>query len=45
MHIGENCVVFDDIPDNATVVLEKPRIIIKDGNYRYFASVEQYTAY
>lgn len=27
--IGANCVVFTDIPDNATVVLEKPRIIIK----------------
>ena len=27
--IGANCVVFQDIPDNATVVVEKPRIIIK----------------
>lgn len=27
--IGANCVVFKDIPDNATVVLEKPRVIIK----------------
>lgn len=27
--IGANCVVFSDVPDNATVVLEKPRIIIK----------------
>lgn len=27
--IGANCVVFDVIPDNSTVVLPKPRIIIK----------------
>lgn len=27
--IGANCVVIDDIPDNATVVMEKPRIIVK----------------
>ena len=27
--IGANCVVFEKIPDNATVVLPKPRIIIK----------------
>lgn len=26
--IGANCVVVEDIPDNATVVLPKPRIII-----------------
>ena len=25
--IGANCVVVEDIPDNATVVLPKPRII------------------
>lgn len=36
VRIGANCVVFQDIPDNATVVLEKPRIIIKDANYKYF---------
>ena len=28
--IGANCIVFEDVPDNATVVLNKPRIIIKD---------------
>ena len=28
--IGSNCVVIEDIPDNATVVLQKLRIIIKD---------------
>lgn len=27
--IGANCVVVEDIPDGATVVLQKPRIIIK----------------
>lgn len=28
--IGANCVVVEDIPDNATVVLSKPRIIIRN---------------
>lgn len=27
--IGANCVVVEDVPDNATVVLPKPRIILK----------------
>ncbi|MEG1886910.1 MAG: hypothetical protein RR177_02185, partial [Oscillospiraceae bacterium] len=27
--IGANCIVCEDIPDNATVVMHKPRIIIK----------------
>ena len=27
--IGANCVVVEDIPDNSTVVIQKPRIIIK----------------
>lgn len=27
--VGANCVVVEDIPNNATVVLPKPRIIIK----------------
>lgn len=27
--IGANCVVVEDIPDNATVVMQKPRIIVK----------------
>ena len=30
--IGTNCVVVENIPDNATVVLAKPRIIIKQNN-------------
>ena len=36
MRIGANCVVFEDIPDNATVVLPKPRIIVKNEDYDYF---------
>ena len=27
--IGANCIIVEDIPDNATVVLNKPRIIVK----------------
>ena len=27
--VGANCVVVEDIPDNATVVMQKPRIILK----------------
>lgn len=27
--IGANCIVAVDVPDNATVVMEKPRILIK----------------
>lgn len=30
VRIGANCVVCEDIPDNSTVVLPKPRIIKKD---------------
>ncbi|WP_314329846.1 DapH/DapD/GlmU-related protein [Oribacterium sinus] len=37
--IGAGCIVAIDIPDNATVVMEKPRIILqednnKESNYR-----------
>lgn len=28
--IGAGCIVTTDIPDNATVVMEKPRIIAKE---------------
>lgn len=35
VRIGANCVVFKDIPDNATVVLEKPRVIVKSKDYHY----------
>lgn len=30
VRIGANCVCAEDIPDNATVVLPKPRIIVHD---------------
>lgn len=36
VRIGANSVVFEDIPDNATVVLPKPRIIVKNEDYDYF---------
>ena len=32
VHVGANAVVVEDIPDGATVVLQKPRIIIKTRN-------------
>ena len=31
--IGTNCVVFEDIPDNTTVVLQKPRLIQKANQF------------
>lgn len=31
VRIGANCVVVSDIPNGATVVLEKPRIIIRES--------------
>ena len=40
VRIGANCVVFEDVPDNATVVLPKPRIIAKDKAYSYYAYKE-----
>lgn len=30
--VGANCVVVEDIPDNATVVLQKPKIINKNND-------------
>lgn len=30
--IGAGCIVVEDVPDNATVVMNKPRIIINKGN-------------
>lgn len=39
VRIGANCVVFQNIPDNATVVLPKPRIIIKEEGYTYSPSL------
>lgn len=32
VRVGANCVVIEDIPDNATVVLSKPRIIIRKSH-------------
>lgn len=29
--VGANCVVFSHIPDNCTVVLPKPRVILRDN--------------
>lgn len=43
MRIGANCIVFQDIPDNATVVLEKPRIIVKEPDYQYFVFKDNIT--
>ena len=37
VRIGANCIVFQDIPDNATEDIKKPRIIIKEQGYEYFA--------
>ena len=41
VRIGANCVVAENIPDNATVVLNKPRIIIhqekRDNSFKSFA--------
>ncbi len=38
--IGANCVVVTDVPDNATVVMQKPRIIEhktpRDNSFKYF---------
>ena len=41
VRIGANCPVFFDVPDNATVVLPKPRIIIKENGYNYFTIDEE----
>ncbi len=30
VRIGANCVVTRDVPDNATVVLEKPRVLVRE---------------
>lgn len=43
VNIGANCVVFQDVPDNATVVLQKPRIIEHEEQRDYYtASVDEY---
>lgn len=36
VRIGAGCVIVDQIvPDNCTVVLDKPRIIYKSEDYQY----------
>lgn len=32
VHVGANCIVVENIPDNVTVVLQKPRIIKKNND-------------
>ena len=45
VNIGANCVVFQDVPDNATVVLPKPRVIEHDEPRDYYiAEPGEYTA-
>ena len=34
VNIGANCIVVEDIPDNSTVVMNKPRVIIKKDERR-----------
>ena len=36
VRIGSNCVIFEDIPDNSTVVMQKPRIIVKQNTDNKF---------
>ena len=44
VRIGANCVVTRDVPDNATVVLEKPRVIVRDTpQENRFVSYEEMT--
>ncbi len=31
VRVGANCMVTSDIPDNATVVLSTPRVILREG--------------
>ena len=32
--IGAGCTVFEDVPDDATVVCDKPRILLKNKQLR-----------
>lgn len=46
VRIGANCIVVNDVPDNSTIVLEKPRIIVKyesknDNNFYKYDDVVQ----
>ena len=40
VNIGANCIVFQDIPDNSTVVLERPRVILRDNPMMYYTYSE-----
>lgn len=40
VRIGANCVVTEDVPANATVVLERPRIIVREGGQELIQSSE-----
>lgn len=40
VRIGANCPIFLDVPDNATVVLPKLRIIQKQEGYDYYLLCE-----
>lgn len=37
---GANCPVFFDVPDNSTVVLPKPRVVVKEKDYEYYTIKE-----
>lgn len=45
VRIGANCVVTEDVPDNSTVVLSKPRVIfhndVRDNTFISFASFSE----
>lgn len=45
VRIGANCVVTEDIPDNATVVLSKPRLILhqtpRDNQFTSYAAFSE----
>ncbi len=43
--IGANCVVTQDIPDNCTVVMQKPRVIIHEEGTMNNAFVNYYDAF
>lgn len=42
VRIGANCVVVGDFPDNSTVVLDKPRIILHQGTKKIDSAFHKY---
>ena len=42
VRIGANCVVFQDVPDNATIVLGKPRVIEHEAPVEYYTGGSHY---